>query len=144
MDFDFNGRPDFARHFAKRLAAALHDPALLTLLDFYKCYRAYVRGKVESFHHVAVGIPESERRECRARAERYFRLALQYAACGSGPIVLIVMGRVGSGKSTLARALGRELGCDVFSADRIRKELAGVPRHVRGGSADDANFTRRT
>jgi predicted kinase len=50
--------------------------------------------------------------------------------------VFIVMGRVGSGKSTLARALGRELGWEVFSADRLRKELAGVPLHVRGGAAE--------
>jgi hypothetical protein len=136
MDFDFQGRPDLARHFATRLARALRDPAMLTLLDFYRCYRAYVRGKVESFHHIAAGVPESERRECRTRAERYFRLALRYAVCGSEPTVLNVMGRVGSGKSTLARALGRELGWEVFSADRIRKELAGVPLHVRGSAAE--------
>ncbi len=136
MDFDFNGHREFARHFATRLAHALDDPALLTLLDFYKCYRAYVRGKVESFQQIAEGVPEPERLESRARAERYFRLALQYAVCGSEPMVLIVMGRVGSGKSTLARALGRELGWELFSADRIRKELAGVPLHVRGGAAE--------
>ncbi len=136
MDFDFRGHPDLARHFAKRLGRALHDPALLTLLDFYKCYRACVRGKVESFHHIAEGVPERERRASQELAERYFRLALQYAVCGSEPMVIIVMGRVGSGKSTLARSLGRELGWAVFSADRIRKELAGVPLHVRGGAAE--------
>jgi hypothetical protein len=136
MDFDFHARPDLARLFSARLASALHDPALLTLLDFYKCYRAYVRGKVESFQHVAAGVPEAEHQECRTRAERYFRLALQYAVCGSEPTVLVVMGRVGSGKSTLARALGRELGWEIFSADRLRKELAGVPLHVRGTAAE--------
>ena len=136
MDFDFNGHREFARHFATRLARALDDPALLTLLDFYKCYRAYVRGKVESFQHIAEGVPEPECLESRARAERYFRLALQYAVCGSEAMVLIVMGRVGSGKSTLAHALGRELGWEVFSTDRLRKELAGVPLHVRGGAAE--------
>lgn len=136
MDFEFRGHPDLARHFAARLARALHDPALLTLLGFYKCYRACVRGKVESFQHIAEGVPETERRESRARAERYFRLALQYAVCGAEPMVLIVMGRVGSGKSTLARSLGHELGWEVFSADRIRKELAGVPLHVRGSASE--------
>jgi hypothetical protein len=69
------------------------------------------------------------------QAERYFHLALQYAVFGSEPIVLIVMGRVASGKSTLARALGRELGWEVFSSDRIRKELAGIAPFVRGGPA---------
>jgi predicted kinase len=45
--------------------------------------------------------------------------------------VLIVMGRIASGKSTLAHALGRELGCEVISSDRVRKELAGVPLYER-------------
>ncbi len=136
MDFDFHGHPELARHFATRMAAALRDPGMLRLLDFYKCYRAYVRGKAESLHHAAAGVRAREQRESRARAERYFRLALQYAICGSEPMVLIAMGRVGSGKSTLARSLGRELGWEVISSDRIRKELAGVPLSVRGGAPE--------
>jgi predicted kinase len=51
-------------------------------------------------------------------------------------MVLIAMGRVGSGKSTLARSLAHELGWEVFSSDRIRKELAGVPLYVRGSEAE--------
>jgi predicted kinase len=46
--------------------------------------------------------------------------------------MLIIMGRVASGKSTLANALGHELGCEVISSDRARKELAGVPLYQRG------------
>jgi predicted kinase len=136
MDFDFQGRPDLGRHFAMRLASALRDPAMLTLLDFYKCYRAYVRGKVESLLQITEGVSGRKRHDIRARAERYFRLALQYAVFGSEPTVLIVMGRVGSGKSTLAHSLGRELGWPVFSSDRVRKELAGVPPHSRGSAAE--------
>jgi predicted kinase len=49
-------------------------------------------------------------------------------------MVIIVMGRIGSGKSTLANSLGRELGCEVFSSDRTRKELAGAPLYERGGA----------
>ncbi len=48
MDLDFRARPDLARHFAARMAQALRDPGMDALLDFYKCYRACVRGKVES------------------------------------------------------------------------------------------------
>jgi aminoglycoside phosphotransferase family enzyme/predicted kinase len=132
MDFDFHGRPDLARYFAGHIADALHDRGLLALLDFYQCYRAYVRGKVEGLRHDTVGIGETEQRESRSNAERYFRLALQYAIAGSTPMVLVVMGRVGSGKSTLARALGRELGWEVLSSDRLRKDLAAVPLHRRG------------
>jgi aminoglycoside phosphotransferase family enzyme len=144
MDFDFRDRPDLSRYFATRLAKALGDAGLLRLLDFYKCYRAYVRGKVESLHAEADGVPDAERQESRARAQRYFRLGLRYAACGSEPMVLIIMGRVGSGKSTLAQALGRELGWDVFSADRIRKELAGVALDQRAGAAERRRlYTKR-
>ncbi len=83
---------------------------------------------------MAAGVAPAERRESAARAKRYFQLALRYAVCGSKPTVLIVMGRVGSGKSTLARAAGDILGWKVFSSDRVRKELAGVPLHRRGGT----------
>lgn len=144
MDFDFRGRPDLGRYFAQRLAEALRDPGLLRLLDFYKCYRAFVRGKVESFHACADGVPEAERRDAHARAERYFRLALRYATGGSEPQVLIVMGRAGSGKSTLARSLGRELGWEVYSSDRVRKELAGVPLYTRGGEAERRRLYARS
>lgn len=136
MDFDFHGRPDLARHFTTHMARALKDPDMLQILHFYQCYRAYVRGKVESLQQSADGVPEAERRKSQVRAERYFQLALRYAVCGAKPTVLIAMGRVASGKSTLAQALGRELGCKVFSSDRLRKELAGAPLYVRGSDSE--------
>jgi uncharacterized protein len=131
MDLDFQGRPDLSRQFTAKIINALNDPEMERLMDFYKCYRAYVRGKVETFHQNVSGLPADKRSEIRARAERYFRLALQYVVCGSKPIVLIIMGRAASGKSTLARALARELGWNLFSSDPIRKQLAGVPLYER-------------
>ena len=104
------------------------------LLNFYKCYRAYVRGKVESFRQKAVEVPEPEQKEGQAQARSYFQLALRYAVCGSEPTVLIVAGRVGSGKSTLAGSLGDELGLEIFSSVRTRKRLTGVPVYERGTS----------
>lgn len=135
MDLDFRGRGDLGRYFAARMAEELHDPDALRLLDFYKCYRACVRGKVESLRSVATGLNESERSASRRTAREYFRLALRYAVAGSKPLVLIVMGRVASGKSTLARALGHEMGWDVLSSDRLRKEIANAPLCERGDTA---------
>ena len=135
MDLDFHGHADLSRQFTARITDALNDRGMLRLMDFYKCYRAYVRGKVQSFHQSVPGLPERERRESRALAERYFRLALQYAVCGSEPMVAIVMGRAASGKSTLAKSLGRELDWEVFSSDYLRKNLAGVPLYKRCGPA---------
>jgi uncharacterized protein len=135
MDLDYYGRPDLSKQCIVRMANALCDPPMLRLIDFYNCYRAYVRGKVESFHQSAPAIPEQERRDSRVRSEGYFRLALQYAVSGSEPKVVVVMSRAASGKSTLARCLGRELGWEVFSSEETRKALAGVPIYKRCGPA---------
>ncbi len=135
MDLDYEGRPDFARHFAARMASALNDEGMPRLMDFYKCYRACVRGKVESLHSVAHSAPAVEREASAMRARRYFRLALQYAVSGSRPLVLVVMGRIASGKSTLAQALGAELGWEVHSSDYVRKKLAGFPLYERSSAA---------
>lgn len=135
MDLDFNGRPDLARTFAAHMAKALSDPGMLALIDFYKCYRACVRGKVESLATIAHAVSETERRASADRARRYFRLASQYYVSGSTPMVLVVMGRIASGKSSLAQALADELGWAVFSSDRLRKEMAGLPLYERSTRA---------
>lgn len=119
MDFDFERAHQLGALFLRRAADALQDPGLLELADFYKCYRAVVRGKVESL--------QANSDEHAQSARRYFQLALRYATVGSEPIVLVVMGRIATGKSTIARELARELDWPVFSSDAIRKKLAGVP-----------------
>jgi len=144
MDLDFHGRPDLSRRFVDRLASALQDAGLAGMMDFYKCYRAVVRGKVETLHSGAHTVPEAERETCAARARRYFQLALQYATVGSRPQVLVVMGRIGSGKSTLARCLGEALGWPVVSSDALRKEMAGLPLFERSDTAVRARLYSRT
>jgi hypothetical protein len=105
---------------------ALNDPALTTLIDFYKAYRAYVRGKVEGLQAADADLPPEERDESRTAAQRYYRRALRYAVNGGAPLVAVVMGTVGSGKSTQAEALAEALGWERVSSDRVRKSLAGV------------------
>lgn len=149
MDLDYEGRPNLARYFVARMAATLGDAGMARLMDFYKCYRAYVRGKVESLHGVAHAAPESEQQMSMERARRYFRLALQYAVAGSEPLALVVMGRIASGKSTLAKSLADELGWPVFSSDRVRKEMAGFPLYERSSEAArsrlySSEMTRKT
>lgn len=139
MDLDFQGHPDLARYVVEQMAAVLDDPALPILADFYMCYRAYVRGKVDCMRSTEPEVSPAEQEASRDRARRYFQVALRYAVAGSEPVVLVVMGGVGAGKSTQARYLSGLLGLPVFSSDRIRKELAGVPLHERG----DAETRRR-
>lgn len=135
MDLDFRDRRDLSRYFVGKLADALKDNAMLRLLPFYQCYRAYVRGKVESFHSESPEAGEAERGRAAELAARYFRLALGYAVGGADPLLIAVMGRVASGKSTLAKRLGPELAWEVFSSDAIRKELAGLPLMERPDEA---------
>ena len=125
MDFDFEDRGDLENLLLRNAAREFHDAGMLKIANFYKCYRAFVRGKVESIQ--ATEKETADSRECEKQAARYFRLALRYAVAASEPLVLVVMGRVGTGKTTVARQLASELDWPLFSSDEIRKTLASVP-----------------
>ena len=79
MDLDYRGREDLTEHLIRAFIERSGDREILSVLDFYKCYRAYVRGKVESFRLDDPHIPEAEKREAAKRAKRYFDLADGYA-----------------------------------------------------------------
>jgi aminoglycoside phosphotransferase family enzyme/predicted kinase len=132
MDLDFNDRPDLARDTVDRFTLVLQDPGMKPLMDFYKCYRACVRGKVESLHGDAETVDEAEKQASLGLAHRYFQLALRFAIAGSQPRAFVFMGKVGSGKSALAEALGLETGWSVLSSDHVRKSSSGIPLHRRG------------
>ncbi|MDZ4403593.1 AAA family ATPase [Prosthecobacter sp.] len=136
MDLDFNDRPDLSRHIVERFAVLLEDSGMKPLMDFYKCYRACVRGKVESMHANAETVADAEKQSSLQLARRYFQLALQYAVTRSKPCVFVFMGKVASGKSALAEALSQETGWPIHSSDRLRKTLAGTPLNHRGSKAE--------
>ena len=83
-------------------AREFRDDGILAISDFYKCYRALVRGKVESMQATSKERLETEKHT--KQAARYFRLALRYAI-RSERLALVVMGRVGTGKTTIARCV---------------------------------------
>jgi aminoglycoside phosphotransferase family enzyme/predicted kinase len=147
MDFDFKGRSDLGNLLFRNAARELGDAGMVKVANFYKCYRAFVRGKVESIQ--ATEKETTNPQEHERQASRYFRLALRYAIAGSQPLVLVVMGGVGSGKTTVAKQLASELDWPVFSSDEIRKTLAGVPLAQRTPSElrhkiYSADMTQRT
>ena len=80
MDLDFHGRRDLSAHFIQRFTAAAHDDGLAAMLNFYKCYRAYVRGKIGLFTAQAPEVDEVTRARCLSQARNYFLLAEEYAA----------------------------------------------------------------
>ncbi len=126
MDLDFNGHIDLANFIVHEISKSMKDETIFEMIDFYKCYRAYVRGKVESIRSTEPEIPAQERNASEDKAKRYFRLALRYALFGSKPALIVTFGLIGTGKSTLAHALSRELSCRIISSDEVRKEIMGV------------------
>ena len=56
-----SGRPDLGYYFAERYAGHARDAALFSVLAFYQCYRAFVRGKVLSFEAAEREVDATER-----------------------------------------------------------------------------------
>jgi aminoglycoside phosphotransferase family enzyme/predicted kinase len=124
MDLDFHAFPLISAELASRYLDISQDWPLFLLLDFYKSYRAYVRGKVISFLLDDPAISTAEKGSALGEARRYFRLAHHYARRLNRPALFITCGLVGTGKSTIARALSEALGWERLNSDILRKELA--------------------
>ena len=131
MELDVNGKHDLARYFMEAMAEALDDPDLLRVADFYKSYRAFVRGKVNGMKLDDDDITGEARTACIRDSRHFYQWALRYMAAGSRPLVVVVMGRAGTGKSTQAQALHDALSWPVVSSDITRKQLADIPLHER-------------
>jgi aminoglycoside phosphotransferase family enzyme/predicted kinase len=134
MDLDYRGHPALAQRFVDAYVARTGDDELRALLPFYSCYRAYVRGKVDSLKSDAAEVEPADRHMAAESAQRHFALAYRYSWSAVHPLV-VVFGLSGSGKSVIARGLSRRTGFVYFGSDEIRKELAGMPPQTRG-SAD--------
>lgn len=81
MDLDYQNRSDLSDYFIMQYTAYSKDNQLYMLLPFYKCYRAYVRGKVISFKLDDPGVNNLDKKDAIAEAQAYFKLALKYSQC---------------------------------------------------------------
>ena len=79
MDLDQHGRPDLSAAFCAAYVAHSRDDDLWRLLDFYKCYRAFVRGKVLSFRLDEPALSSDAATRAAADARAYLELAWRYA-----------------------------------------------------------------
>ena len=145
MDLEARGRPDLGYYFSEQYQGRCQDAELFNLLPFYRCYRAYVRGKVQSFRLDETELTALEREVVALRARRYFDLAARYASPLRRPTVIAVTGLPGSGKTSLARAIGGELGLRVVSSDTVRKTLFEIKeRHKYGVGPYSGDANRLT
>lgn len=79
MDLDFKNRQDLSVHLIKKYIQYSLDNELEKVLTFYKCYRAYVRGKVISFRLNDPNMDNKGKNEAKKEASLYFNLATYYA-----------------------------------------------------------------
>jgi aminoglycoside phosphotransferase family enzyme len=79
MDLDYRGRPDLSSMFIETYVEYSGDKDLMCVLAFYKCYRAYVRGKVISLKLKDPNVSEREKIQAVEEAKAYFKLAAAYA-----------------------------------------------------------------
>ncbi|WP_314519357.1 AAA family ATPase [Xanthocytophaga agilis] len=127
MDLDFHNRPDLSKYVTAQMAKRLNDPDMTLLIDFYKCYRACVRAKVEHIRSLESEIPTEQQQKSRQRVAKYLSLALQYLTVETTPSVIIICGRIGTGKSTIARQVALLLGYEYINSDVVRKQTVGLP-----------------
>jgi len=78
MDLDRYRQTGLSRHLVNTYVGLSNDEELLKLLSFYKCYRAYVRGKVESFKLDDALMSQTEKAIALGSAQSYFQLAESY------------------------------------------------------------------
>ena len=81
MDLEFNGDEKLSEQLCEAYltcADEKDDDLIYQLINFYKVYRAYVRGKVTSFILKDSAVPDDKKIKARDTAQRYFALAHSY------------------------------------------------------------------
>jgi hypothetical protein len=84
MDLEFNGGKDLSKQLFKSylLNSREKDNKFVhDLVVFYKVYRAYVRGKVNSMISNDENVPVEKKNEAKNTATKYFDLAYSYISC---------------------------------------------------------------
>jgi len=81
MDLEFNGGESLSRELCEAYLASAGETdenLVYPLINFYKVYRAYVRGKVNSLILKDINVPKDKKIEAKKTARKYFTLAYSY------------------------------------------------------------------
>ncbi|MCI5128052.1 MAG: hypothetical protein D3907_06035 [Candidatus Electrothrix sp. AUS3] len=78
MDLDFHGLQELSAYCIEAFCQRSGDTTLKEMLNFYKCYRAYVRGKIGLFTAADQAVDEAVKKSCLEAAGKYFTLAQGY------------------------------------------------------------------
>lgn len=79
VDLEILDKKEFADLLLKTYQEDIQDPNLDKLLPFYKCYKAYVRAKVQFFIYSDPNVPEEVKEKILLEGKKYFCFAKIYA-----------------------------------------------------------------
>ncbi|MDH7516846.1 MAG: AAA family ATPase [Candidatus Thermoplasmatota archaeon] len=137
MDLDYLNHPYLSSYLIQRYVEKSNDNGIFDVLNFYKSYRAYVRGKVNSFQLNDQDIDSKKKNTIIETAKKYFELSQYYASLFSldlhktKPLLFLVCGLTGTGKSTVAQKIAVDYHAHQINTDVVRKELAGIDKFER-------------
>jgi uncharacterized protein len=141
MDLESRQRSEAAQELLELYYRSCDDPGMLAMLDFFKCYRAMVRCKVNCIQLKDTDMSNRMHSTLTANAQCYLHLAHYYARRFDRPTLWVFCGLPGSGKSTLATGLADLLALESFNSDRIRKSMLGLSPLARiGGPANEGIY----
>lgn len=132
MALDFIEAPGYGQCILNEFLRHTKDTKALLMLPFYKCYRAFVRCKVNCIFLNSPVSSEKEKQKIHLKAQDYLDLSSHYALQCFRPIIWVVCGVPGTGKSTIARELSKILKMRVFRSDVERKKFFGLASHENG------------
>ncbi len=79
MDLEFLGKENFSKLLIAEYLKVNPDEDMSKLLDFYACYRAYVKAKVVSFMLFDDNVPADKKEQTKEEVKKYFSLVKKYA-----------------------------------------------------------------
>ena len=137
MDLDFQNYPYLSSYFITKYIEKSKDKSIYSVLNFYKSYRAFVRGKVLGFQLNDPHIDQETKNAVLHTAKKYFELSQYYTKLCSlelqkhTPFLFLVVGLSGTGKSTIASKIAVDYHGVLINTDVVRKEVAGMNRYER-------------
>jgi len=123
MEMDFAGKKELSSYFIDQYFKFSKDQKLINLLLFYKCYRAYIRGKVGGFSLNNSDLSKKQKEANIKKVREYFVLAKKYAQEMNKSILVVGAGLPGIGRSTRLKFLAQKINAVILDSDIIRRQI---------------------
>jgi predicted kinase len=134
MDLDYLNYPYLSSYLIQKYVEKSLDTNIYSVLNFYKSYRAFVRGKVYGYQLNDPHIDPDKKNSLVETAQKYFNLSRYYAGLflldlqKKKPLIFLVTGLSGTGKSTVARKIAVDYHATQINTDVVRKEIADIDK----------------